>query len=521
MILRKENEKMKANKIYQGNSLDVLKTFPDQSIDMAITSPPYWALRDFQTENIIWDCDCEHEHNFSTNVQTSGRVSKNWNVSGTVSHRVNSQPIPKPSSFCSKCHCEHEWNEPIEKKMTGGTKSKKVQIKGKDNFMAYESESNFCSKCPAWKGQFGLEPNFDLYIKHLCDIFEETKRVLKDEGTLWVNLGDTYAGSGGNASKYTCGPNGIDKREHARPEQSINRFSKWNSDTKDSIQVSHDVPKDSMNVKNKSLIGIPFRFTIEMIIRGWILRNTLIWHKNNVMPSSVKDRFTVDFEYIFFFSKNKKYYFQQQLESIKGNIEDYKKDKRKGTQNHQPNNRSHFQIGKTFMPQFKGRNKRTVWKVNTKPFKEAHFAVFPEALIETPILAGCPEFICKKCSKPKIKKITGGNKNAFNIRVRDVQKNRIKHTDRVATETEVKNYNEKEYVVDAKETIESCNCNAGFDSGIVLDMFMGSGTTGLVALKNNRRYVGIELNKEYIDMAEKRLSPYKNKSLDGFQDQKK
>ena len=162
------------------------------------------------------------------------------------------------------------------------------------------------------------------------------------------------------------------------------------------------------------------------------------------MPSSATDRFTVDFEYIFFFSKQGKYYFEQQFEAIKGNIEDYKKDKRKGTQNHQPNNRSHFQIGKTFMPQFKGRNKRTVWNVNTKPFKEAHFAVFPEALIETPILAGCP---------PK---------------------------------------------------------------GIVLDIFMGSGTTGLVALKNNRRYVGIELNKEYIDMAEKRLSPYQNQKLDNY-----
>ena len=363
MILRKENEKMKANKIYQGNSLDVLKTFPDQSIDMAITSPPYWALRNYQGEETVWDSNNE---------------------------------------------CEHEWNEPIEKKMTVGTKSKKVQIKSKDNFQAFESESNFCSKCSAWKGQLGLEPNFDLYIKHLCDIFEETKRVLKDEATLWVNLADTYAGGGGNSSKYTCGPNGIDKREHARPEQSINnRFSKWNSDTKDSIQVSHDVPKDNMNVKDKSLIGIPFRFAIEMINRGFILRNVCVWYKNNVMPSSVKDRFTVDFEYIFFFSKQQKYYFNQIKEE-------------------------------------NGRNKRTVWNVNTKPFKEAHFAVFPEALIETPILAGCP---------PK---------------------------------------------------------------GIVLDMFMGSGTTGLVALKNDRKYVGIEMNKEYIGIAEKRLSPYQNHKLGDF-----
>jgi site-specific DNA-methyltransferase (cytosine-N4-specific) len=392
---------MKTDKIYQGNSLDVLKTFPDQSIDMAICSPPYWALRDYQSEDTVWDSNNE---------------------------------------------CEHEWNEADKKiKYDGGFPRKEVAV-------SFESTSNFCSKCSAWKGQLGLEPNFDLYIKHLCDIFEETKRVLKDEGTLWVNLGDTYAGGGGNSSKYTCGPNGMDKREHARPEQSINnRFSKWNSDTNDSIQVSHDVPKDSMNVKNKSLIGIPFRFAIEMINRGWILRNTLIWHKNNVMPSSVKDRFTVDFEYLFFFSKQGKYYFEQQFEKSL----DYKDDIRRMSRN-----RKHSKNSQQSQEQWnaekinidrikKGRNKRAVWEINTKPYKEAHFAVFPEALIETPILAGC---------SPK---------------------------------------------------------------GIVLDMFMGSGTTGLVALKNNRKYVGIELNEEYIGMAEKRLNPYKNQSLDGFQDQKK
>jgi len=347
---------MKTNKIYQGNSLDVLKTFPDQSIDMAITSPPYWALRDYGTA-----------------------------------------------------------------------------------------------------GQLGLEHSFEEYIQKLCDIFEETKRVLKDEGTLWVNLGDTYAGGGGNSSKYTCGPNGMDKREHARPEQSINnRFSKWQSDTNDSIQVSHDVPKDSMNVKNKSLIGIPFRFAIEMINRGWILRNTLIWHKNNVMPASIKDRFTVDFEYIFFFSKQQKYYFEQQFEDSKMTDKERNSRSRYGYMNHKSKEKGEVNSIKNdlsakefskFMPL--KRNKRTVWSINPKPFKEAHFAVFPEALIETPILAGCP---------PK---------------------------------------------------------------GIVLDIFMGSGTTGLVALKNNRKYVGIELNEEYIGMAEKRLSPYKNQSLDGFQDQKK
>ena len=274
------------NKIFNGNALDVLKTFTEKSIDMAITSPPYWGLRDYGID-----------------------------------------------------------------------------------------------------GQLGLEPTFDLYIKHLCDIFDETKRVLKDEATLWVNIGDTYD-------------------------------------------------------KNKSLIGIPFRFAIEMINRGWILRNTLIWHKNSVMPSSVKDRFTLDFEYIFFFSMNKKYYFQQQFEPHTSGDSNTTRLFRAGTKGHDTLMNKEIAHGKRsekddediIMRYGKhGRNKRTVWNVNTKPFKEAHFAVFPEALIETPILAGCP---------PK---------------------------------------------------------------GIVLDMFMGAGTTGVVAKKNNRKYVVIARNQAYIKIAENRI----------------
>ena len=362
---------MKTNKIYQGNSLDVLKTFSDQSIDMAITSPPYWGLRDYQSEDTIWDCDCEHEHDFSTKTPPRrNRSTDDFKFAGEVQKgNIGSSP-----------------NLP---------------------------ETAFCSKCPAWKGQLGLEPNFDLFIKHLCDIFEETKRVLKDEGTLWVNLGDTYASSRPAGTSGNGTYNSTVSDAYAKSTQSFD-FGRSGKNSAVGLQSNSRKGrgKAGNGVQNKSLVGIPFRFVIEMINRGWILRNTLIWHKNNVMPSSAKDRFTVDFEYLFFFSKQQKYYFNQIKEE-------------------------------------NGRNKRTVWEINTKPYKEAHFAVFPEALIETPILAGCP---------PK---------------------------------------------------------------GIVLDIFMGSGTTGLVALKNNRKYVGIELNEEYIGMAEKRLSPYKNQSLDGFQDQKK
>jgi len=134
-----------------------LKQLDDKSIDCVVTSPPYWSLRDYGDKTCtIWD---------------------------------------------GKADCEHEWGEEITIKMTGGTKSDKVKIKGKDNFQIFKNNSNFCTKCGAWIGQLGLEPTFDLYITHLCDIFDEMKRVLKKTGTLWVNIGDTYNGSGGSSSE--------------------------------------------------------------------------------------------------------------------------------------------------------------------------------------------------------------------------------------------------------------------------------------------------------------------------------
>ena len=362
--------KMMKNKIYQGNSLDVLKTFPEKSIDMAITSPPYWGLRNYGSEDTVWDCDCEHEHDFS--VKAPPRRNRSVD------------DIKNPDTVS---------------KIQAGNTGSVIDL----------TETAFCSKCSAWKGSLGLEPNFDLFIKHLCDIFEETKRVLKDTGTLWVNLGDTYASSRpAGTSDNGFGKTSMVKNSYAKATREFD-FGRSGKNSAVGLQSNSRKGrgKAGNGVQNKSLIGIPFRFAIEMISRGWILRNTLIWHKNNVMPSSVKDRFTVDFEYLFFFSKQQKYYFEQQKE-------------------------------------VNGRNKRTTFFVNPKPYSESHFAVYPEKLIETPIKAGCPE------------------------------------------------------------------------NGIVLDMFMGSGTTALVALKNNRNYVGIELNPEYIKIAEKRLSPYQNQKLEKF-----
>ena len=420
------------NKIFQGNALDVLKTFPEKSVSMAITSPPYWGLRDYQSEDTVWDDEnlVGHEHDFS--VVAPPRRNRN------VEDVKNSTTIQAGNTGS-----QHDLRETV-----------------------------YCAGCSAWKGSLGLEPTHDLFIKHLCDIFDETKRVLKDEGTLWVNLGDSYGAGTGDF--------------------------------------------------NKSLVGIPFRFATEMLERGWTLRNTIIWHKRNCMPSSIRDRFTVDFEYVFFFSKNKKYFFNQQFEPHTSGDENTKRVFRVGTKGHSQLIKKEIAHGKRSEKEDEdiimkygehGRNKRAVWTVNTKAFTEAHFATFPEDLITTPILAGCPEFICKKCGTKRKKeyKVVGQSMDWIKDSVGDTT------LDYKGTET--KDYKsalanepskaKKSILKSMSEVKESyytdCGCNAGFDSGIVLDMFMGSGTTAVVALKNNRNYVGIEMSKEYMKIADKRI----------------
>jgi site-specific DNA-methyltransferase (adenine-specific) len=269
------------------------------------------------------------------------------------------------------------------------------------------------------KGQLGLEKTFEEYITDLCDIFDEVKRVLRKDGTCWVNLGDSYASSGGAGRHFG----------YQDPKYKNGRCGNY---------VEPSAFKQS--VLPKSLCLVPQRFAIEMANQGWILRNTLIWHKPNCMPSSAKDRFTVDFEYIYFFTKSKKYWFEQQFEEhlTKENRPDGVVRNRTFNYKGKYSAKGGFKGGCSdkntltlYNPQ--GRNKRAVWNIPTQPFSEAHFAVYPEKLIEPMIKAGCPK------------------------------------------------------------------------GGIVLDPFMGAGTTAIVAKKQGKRYIGIEIKQEYIDMANKRI----------------
>lgn len=293
---------MKPNTILCGDCLEVLRTLPSSSIDCCVTSPPYYALRDYGVD-----------------------------------------------------------------------------------------------------GQIGLEETPEAYIAKLSYVFMEVYRVLKPEGTLWLNIGDSYNGN-----------------------------KKGNTET-----IKHKVVAESNDfhkklwkgAKQKDLIGVPWMLAFTLRSQGWYLRQDIIWEKGNPLPESVTDRCTKSHEYIFLMSKSQKYYFDYEAIQEKAK---YPNDNRGSRGDSRRGTEMNSVSGVTG----EMRNKRDVWCVNTKPCSEAHFATYPFELIRPCILAGCPE------------------------------------------------------------------------NGIVLDPFMGSGTTAIVARSLNRNYIGVELNPEYIKIAQKRLEKH-------------
>ena len=402
---------METNTIICGAMPEATKVFPDGYFNCSISSPPYWALRDYGTAT--WEGgnpDCSHEV-------------------GRFKYKVSDK----------------------QKSNTGS---------------AGHQARDICPHCGAKRTdkQLGLEPTFEEYIDKLCTIYDEVKRVLRDDGTCWVNLGDTY-GSGSRTTN--C-------------EDSLAKGKIRGTPVKNRPAIGYD----------KCLLLIPQRFAIEMVNRGWILRNVIIWHKSNPMPSSAKDRFTVDFEYVYFFVKSKKYWFSPQYEPVMESTLQRDKYTRILAQDGPQAIRHNHETPSNPL----GRNKRTVWTIPTQPYPQAHFATFPEKLVEPMIKAGCPEFVCTKCGKAR-EKIYDTEYSGQSMSDTEKYANPAENTAPTFGRGIVKNYF-KGYT--------DCGCNADFRPGIVIDIFAGSGTTLQVAARLRRDWIGIELKPEYIEMAEKR-----------------
>ncbi len=236
-----------------------------------------------------------------------------------------------------------------------------------------EQSVNCCVTSPPYFGlrdygndaQIGLEQTPEDYVAALVDVFRGVRRVLRDDGTVWLNLGDSYVGTG-HKGDYT------DPKYKGRNGQKI--------------EVNNKVK----GLKSKDLIGIPWRVAFALQEDGWYLRQDIIWSKPNPMPESVKDRCTKAHEYIFLLSKSPRYYFDNEAIKEQSKTEPVLRDKMgEGYQANYPNG-DRFSMGERVWGS-ELKNKRSVWTVSPKPFSEAHFAVYPPELIEPCILAGCPE----------------------------------------------------------------------------------------------------------------------------------
>jgi DNA modification methylase len=333
--------------------------------------------------------------------------------------------------------------------------------------------------------QIGLEQTWDDYVRSMVEVFREVKRVLRDDGTLWLNLGDSYAGSNGNGYK-----------------QSIAKTNASNGGGLDEVFRSKFKLNDN-GLKPKDLVGIPWRVAFALQADGWYLRQDIIWAKPNPMPESVNDRCTKSHEYLFLLSKSSKYYFDNQaikepsVSSI-GNAQ----IRFVGNKYGDSDDPKHATKSGNVWKATDTRNKRDVWNIATKPFKGAHFAVMPEALVEPCILAGSPEGgSCSICNTPYSRIIEKGK--IEERKTRDNMLNVIPGRDKPTR------MNSVDMKVIPKITVgwqQCCNCdNSKSTPSLILDPFTGSGTVAVVALRNGRKFIGTELNPEYADIAVDRI----------------
>lgn len=364
-----------------------------------------------------------------------------------------------------------------------------------------ESVNTIVTSPPYWKlrdyniaGQLGLEPTMAEFVENLMLIFQEARRVLRNDGTCWVNLGDNYAANRGHQvidNKHKdVGNNG-----------------------------SMVVPP---GLKRKDLCGIPWRVVFALQDDGWYLRSDIIWHKPNPMPESVTDRPTKSHEYLFLLTKQPRYWYDADAIREGSKPESLARLNRGVSDNHKnmqiPGQTPHSlhkarANGEGYGTGENGRNKRTVWTVPTQPYAKSHYATYPMALIDPCVKAGCPPQVCVECAAPweRVVELTPEYE-----KWKALQKERLGtdfHMKRAGLNAiKGKKTGTNSTIVPPKNNTigwqPTCQCNADTRPGIVLDMFMGAGTTALVAIQNDRHYIGCDLSAEYVDMARQRIAEF-------------
>jgi DNA modification methylase len=463
--------------IYQGDALDVLRTLESESIQCVITSPPYYSLRAYGTDPKVWGGDPEHAHEWGDASQLTvggkrGDTKVRWQHTGTG---VSGHERLAPASACP---------------------------------------------CGAWRGELGSEPTPALFIEHLVMIFDEVKRVLRPDGTCWVNLGDSYAGSG----KGPTGHNGIGDQGQRQGFVNGNAAAAMHvrrgfGGGEQSTSGAHG---RTAGIPAKNLLLIPERFSIAMQDAGWIVRSRVAWCKTSAMPESVRDRPTSAWEHIFMFSRSPRYYYD--AEAVR---QPHAEETLRSFGIPKPNSRAYGHAahqdgsgqvaaggyGATQQKHGQGRiinpagaNLRNFWLLGPEPSSLNHYAAFPTEIPKRCILAGTSERgACPACGSPWVR-ISGRDVEPLHVDASSLDRY---GTGDHGVHRKVGGQYQKWLDAHPKRTLDwqpSCPCPpADPVPCVVLDPFAGTFTTCLVADRLGRDSIGIDLSPAYCEIGRKRI----------------
>ncbi len=415
-----------APQILHGHTLDVLKTLPDESIQCAVTSPPYWALRSYSTQPQVWDGDSKCEHSWGDSLGD-----------------------PHPSNL-------HE----------GSLGSDVRGARDRDNI----SGGRFCSKCRAWLGELGQEPSPGLFVSHLVQVFREVRRALRRDGTFWLNIADSFSGYKGKHYSDTPG--------------------NFAAHTPTPVDTGGEIVAGSprfSGLKPKDLALIPFRLAIALQADGWYVRGDIIWSKlHHCMPESTKDRPTRAHEFIFLLTKSERYFYDQDAfrqpyaESSISRIE-------QATFWNQEGGEKDYSGGVNA--------NRSMRKTVENFARKVQFA--PSSLSEIGEVytgqstKGHKEAGVQDASDVKRRTIAAMERNGGS-NLRDVW------------ELKPESYSDAHFATFPTDLPRRCILLGSRAGDTVLDPFCGSGTTLMVARELGRQSIGIDLNPNYVEMAEHR-----------------
>ena len=403
------------NKVVQGDALQVLRTFPDNSVSCCISSIPYWSLRNYSVPPSVWGGDTGCDHFFS-------------------------------NGFC---------------------------------------------KCGAWQGCLGEEPSPKQFVDNIVLVYREVRRVLHPRGTCWLNIGASYA-------SY---------RDGKVVPQTISDGNQRNMPTENAVNRMRSV-LEPIGIKNKDMVLTPYMLAVALQADGWWFRSDIIWEKASAMPGSMKDRPTTSHEYIFLLTKNDQYFYDWYgvREPVTGGAHPrgngvHPKSAKPGS-----GIKANTSFSEAVSDLVDSRNLRTVWRINSEPSAlDTHFATFPEALVARMLMAGSSEKgICPECGSPMERIVAPSPEYAEFL-----GKGYHDHeNDAAAGNRQKKNKDAKKVNSSWVDKGWEKTCKHSFDKAVpavVMDPFMGSGTSGIVAIKARRNFVGIELNKEYAEKAQERI----------------